>query len=157
MRGGERPACGILIRSDVPEGKGVSSSAALEVATMQALSASLGLDLDPRGTRPARQIVENRIVGAACGVMDQMTASCGGEGAAAVASCASRRSCAEPLALPEGLEFFGVDSGVRHSVSGSDYTSVRVAAFMGARILRAGNPRGSLETKTRYLANVTPV
>jgi len=143
----------ILIRSDVPEGKGVSSSAALEVATMQALSVLLRLGLDPREVAILSQIVENRIVGAACGVMDQMTASCGGAGQLLSLLC-QPAELGDPLTLPEGLEFFGLDSGVRHSVSGSDYTSVRVAAFMGARILEQEIRRFG-ESQSRYLANVT--
>ncbi len=144
----------ILIRSDVPEGKGVSSSAALEVSTMQALSALLRLSLDPREIALLSQIVENRIVGAACGVMDQMTASCGGEGELLSLLC-QPAEVRDPLTLAEGLEFFGLDSGVRHSVSGSDYTSVRVAAFMGARILEQASPRFG-QSQGRYLANITP-
>jgi L-arabinokinase len=145
----------ILIRSDVPEGKGVSSSAALEVSTMQALSALLHLGLDPREVALLSQIVENRIVGAACGVMDQMTASCGGEGELLSLLC-QPAELRDPLALPEGLEFFGLDSGVRHSVSGSDYTSVRVAAFMGARILEQEIPRLGERRVHRYLVSITP-
>lgn len=141
----------ILIHSDVPEGKGVSSSAALEVATMQALSSLLGMRLDPRELALLCQMVENRVVGAACGVMDQMTASCGREGELLSLLC-QPAELRDPLALPEGLVFFGLDSGVRHSVSGSDYTSVRVATFMGAKILEAAGHRSAVP----HLVNVAP-
>lgn len=144
----------MLIRSDVPEGKGVSSSAALEVATMQALSALWRLGLGPRELALLSQMVENRVVGAACGVMDQMTASCGAEGELLSLLC-QPAELGDPLTLPPGLEFFGLDSGVRHSVSGSDYTSVRVAAFMGARILEREIPWFG-RSQSRYLANITP-
>ncbi len=40
-----------------------------------------------------------------------------------------------PLRLPAGLAVFGIDSGIRHAVTGSDYTAVRIGAFMGYRIL----------------------
>ena len=40
------------------------------------------------------------------------------------------------VAIPGGVRFWGIDSGVRHSVGGSDYGSVRCAAFMGRAILR---------------------
>ena len=39
------------------------------------------------------------------------------------------------VALPESVRVWGIDSGIRHAVSGSDYTSVRTGAFMGYRIL----------------------
>lgn len=157
----------LLIRSAVPEGKGVSSSAALEVAVMQAVAAALGLELEPRALALLAQRVENRVVGAACGVMDQMTASCGVAGQLLVLLCqpAELRGM---LALPADLEIWGIDSGVSHAVSGSDYASVRVAAFMGLRILsdRAGLEAefDALSGRVRihdprwggYLANVSP-
>src|SRR5205085_3912030 len=70
----------ILIRSEVPEGKGVSSSAALEVATMSAVAAGYRMELSPRETAFLCQKVENLVARAPCGVMDQMTAACGERG-----------------------------------------------------------------------------
>lgn len=157
----------LLIRSTVPEGKGVSSSAALEVAVMQATAAAFDLALGPRDLALLAQTVENRIVGAACGVMDQMTASCG-EAFKLLALLCQPAELRGTVAVPPDLEIWGIDSGVRHAVSGSDYTAVRVGAFMGARILadRAGlrvSPGarpGTVEIEDArwggYLANVTP-
>ena len=62
----------VLIESDVPEGKGVSSSAAIEAATMEAVIAAWPLRIEPRLRALRCQQVENLIVGAPCGVMDQM-------------------------------------------------------------------------------------
>ena len=161
------PGLRLLIRSSVPEGKGVSSSAALEVAVMQATAAALDLPLEPRDLALLAQTVENRIVGAACGVMDQMTASCG-EASRLLALLCQPAELRGTVALPPDLEIWGIDSGVQHAVSGSDYTSVRVGAFMGARILadRAGLQAtpgarpGTVEIEDPrwggYLANVTP-
>ena len=67
----------LLVRSDVPASKGVSSSAALEVAALEAIAALQGLALDGRSLALLAQKVENFIVGAPCGVMDQMTSACG--------------------------------------------------------------------------------
>ena len=67
----------VLVRSDVPEGKGVSSSAALEVAAMQALAHQGGMTLSGADLARLCQLVENRIVGAPCGIMDQMTSALG--------------------------------------------------------------------------------
>lgn len=157
----------ILLRSSVPEGRGISSSAALEVAVMQALAAALGLDLDPRELALLCQRVENRVVGAACGVMDQLTASCGRAHALLALLCQPAEILGT-LALPGNLEIWGVDSGVSHAVSGSDYTRVRVGAFMGARIIAdvagfrvtAGAPGEPVRVEDPrwhgFLANVTP-
>jgi galactokinase len=64
----------ILIASRVPPGKGVSSSAALEVAVMQAVTKAFDIDIEARDKALLCQKVENLVAGAPCGVMDQMTA-----------------------------------------------------------------------------------
>jgi L-arabinokinase len=124
----------LLIRSDVPEGKGVSSSAAFEVAVMQAVASAFELKLEPRELAILCQKVENLVVGAPCGVMDQMTAALGQANELLALLC-QPAEVQGTLALPRELELWGLDSGVRHVVSGSDYTGVRVGAFMGARII----------------------
>jgi L-arabinokinase len=126
----------LLIDSTVPMGKGVSSSAALEVATMQAVSAVGGLALDGRTVALLCQQVENLVVGAPCGVMDQMAAACGEQGRLLALLC--RPAELQPaVALPPALEVWGIDSGIHHAVSGADYGAVRVGAFMGYRIIAA--------------------
>jgi L-arabinokinase len=124
----------IVIASHVPIGKGVSSSAALEVSVMQAVCSSYEIDVAPRDLALLCQKVENHIVGAACGVMDQMTSHCGEAGKLTALVCqpAEIRGWID---IPDEIEFWGIDSGVRHAVSGSDYSSVRVGAFMGYRII----------------------
>lgn len=124
----------ILVSSDVPEGKGVSSSAAIEVASLTALTALQGEALPPSTVAVMAQQVENTIVGAPCGIMDQMTSACGEQGRLLPLLC-QPALLGHGFALPEQLEIWGIDSGVRHAVSGADYGSVRVGAFMGQRIL----------------------
>jgi len=129
-----RDGARILISSRVPQGKGVSSSAALEVAVMQAVAAAFDVTIDAREMALLCQTVENRVAGAPCGVMDQMTASCG----EANRLLALRCQPAELLgmaAIPDEVAFWGLDSGVRHAVTGADYGSVRVGAFIGYRII----------------------
>ena len=67
----------ILLSSGVPLGAGVSSSAAIEVATMQAINVAYGLAMDGVTVARLAQTVENRVVGAPCGIMDQMTSALG--------------------------------------------------------------------------------
>lgn len=126
--------CRVLIASDVPEGKGVSSSAAIEVAVLQAVAAAYGIPLAPRELAILCQKVENLVVGAPCGVMDQMTSACG-EANQLLALLCQPAELQDPVAIPGDAEFWGLDSGVRHSVAGADYGSVRVGAFMGYRII----------------------
>ncbi|MFI5184268.1 MAG: galactokinase [Vicinamibacteria bacterium] len=157
----------LLIASRVPEGKGVSSSAAMEVATMQALAAALRLAVPPREMALLCQRAENLVAGAPCGVMDPMTATCGRSGELLSLLCQPAEVLGQ-VPLPPELEIWGLDSGERHAVSGSDYTSVRVGAFMGARILadlagltvRPGPPGEPVAISDGpwggYLANVSP-
>ncbi|HEX8850491.1 MAG TPA: galactokinase family protein [Gemmatimonadaceae bacterium] len=145
----------LLVDSTVPPAKGVSSSAALEVAAMQALCALHDVTLDGRELALLCQRVENLVVGAPCGVMDQMTAACGRRDRLLALLCQPAELQGH-VALPPGLELWGIDSGIRHEVSGADYGSVRVGAFMGWRIL---TELAGPETAARWrghLANVTP-
>ena len=157
----------ILISSDVPEGKGVSSSAALEVAVMQGVAAAFNITLEPREMALLCQQVENLVVGAPCGVMDQITAVCG-EANRLMALLCQPAELQETVTLPEAVAVWGLDSGIRHAVSGADYGSVRVGAFMGYRLLAewAGLPisTGAAGDPVQiddavwggYLANVPP-
>ena len=78
--------------------------------------------------------VENFVVGAPCGVMDQMASSLGDEGALMAMSCQPAE--VEPeVPIPPHLKFWGLDSGVRHSIGGADYSSVRAGAFMGFKMM----------------------
>jgi len=156
----------IFVHCEVPIGKGLSSSASLEVATMQAICALMQTSLDARQLALLCQKVENVIVGAPCGIMDQFTVVSGQEGHLLALLCQPAEPQA-PVTVPAEIEFWGIDSGLRHAVNGSDYTGVRVGAFMGYRILAeyAGlpvtpGPAGQLLIEDAlwqgYLANITP-
>jgi galactokinase len=157
----------ILIDSRVPEGKGVSSSAAIEVAVMRAVAQAFGISINSCQMALLCQKVENCVVGAPCGVMDQMAVACGEENRLLALLCQPAQ-LQEAVQIPEEIGVWGIDSGVRHSVSGADYASVRVGAFMGYRMIaefagllafgdQAGNPVHIADEKWKgYLANITP-
>jgi L-arabinokinase len=158
----------ILIDSRVPEGKGVSSSAAVEVATMRAVAAAIGVDLPGEELARLCQLAENCVVGAPCGIMDQMTSAMGRENELLALRC-QPATIEAFVPIPDDIAFWGIDSGVRHSVGGADYSSVRCGAFMGYRIIAeaAGLGAGWSEEDSSivdvddpmwngYLANITP-
>jgi L-arabinokinase len=155
----------LLISSRVPLGKGVSSSAALEVATMSAVAAAFDLEIDARELALLCQQVENRVVGAPCGAMDQITSACGEENQLLALVCQPAELLGT-ISLPGSLAVWGIDSGVRHSVGGGDYGSVRVGAFMGYRIIAELSGLKVLQADDRvviedarwhgYLANIAP-
>ncbi|XP_050216691.1 L-arabinokinase-like [Mercurialis annua] len=126
----------MLVSSAVPEGKGVSSSASVEVASMSAIAAAHGLNISPRDMALLCQKVENHIVGAPCGVMDQMTSVCG-EANKLLAMVCQPAEVIGLVEIPTHIRFWGIDSGIRHSVGGADYGSVRIGAFMGRRMIKS--------------------
>nr|CAB3494936.1 unnamed protein product [Digitaria exilis] len=125
----------ILVSSTVPEGKGVSSSASVEVATMSAIAAAYGLNIAPRDLALLCQKVENHVVGAPCGVMDQMASACG-EANKLLAMVCQPAEVKELVGIPTHMRFWGLDSGIRHSVGGGDYGSVRVGTYMGRKMIK---------------------
>jgi L-arabinokinase len=155
----------LFITSDVPEGKGVSSSAALEVAVMAATAACFGIEMDGVALATACQWVENHIAAAPCGIMDQMTSVLGRRDRLLRLKC--QPAIVEGhVSIPAGYGFYGIDSGIRHAVTGSDYGTVRTAAFMGYRIiadaasLLVSEGTGVVEVRDDrwhgYLANISP-
>lgn len=126
----------LLVSSAVPEGKGVSSSASVEVASMSAIAAAHGLSISPRDLALLCQKVENHIVGAPCGVMDQMTSACG-EANKLLAMVCQPAEVLGLVEIPAHVRFWGIDSGIRHSVGGADYGSVRIGAFMGRTMIKS--------------------
>jgi L-arabinokinase len=126
----------IYIDSNVPLNKGVSSSAAVEVAVMKAAAAAYGIELRGVELAEACQWVENVIAGSACGIMDQAASVLGDEGCVLPMLC---QPCIthEPVRLPDGLRCWAIDSGVRHAVTGVEYEAARAAAFVGYRLICA--------------------
>lgn len=146
----------MFLRSSVPEGKGVSSSAAVEVASMRALAVLANVTFDgvEGGAELAElcQLCENAVAGAPCGVMDQMTASLGRESRLLALLC-SNNTVLGHVRMPRGCKLWGIDSGVRHSNDGeSDYGRVRCAAFMFREHLKRTWP----EKGIAHLAELDP-
>lgn len=148
--GGTTNGLRIWIDSTVPEGRGVASSAALEVAVATAVAAACAISIDAPELAALCQRVENEVVGAPCGIMDQMTSACGKQDRLLQLHC-QPGTIEGHIEIPPGFRFYGIDSGVSHAVSGADYTTVRTAAFMGARILAV-----DAGWRGRYLADLTP-
>jgi L-arabinokinase len=119
---------------------GVSSSAALEVATLRALEKFSGKIF--KGTALARlaQRAENEIVGAPCGLMDQLASANGVRGALLPIFCRPDTLLA-PVKLPAGVIAVGWPSGVKHAVTDSPYATARAGAFMGKKLIELGTGR----------------
>jgi L-arabinokinase len=136
----------LLLSSSVPEGKGLGSSAAVEIAAAQAAAAAFGCTVAPQSLALLGQRAEQLVAQAACGVMDQMTATYGEAGHLLALTCRPAEVTGV-FALPRGLTVWGIDSGARHTVRDGPYRRVRCAAFMGKALL--GSDAG-------YLAALRP-
>lgn len=123
-----------FIESNVPLGKGVSSSASLEVATMKALAKAFAISFTGTELPRLAQRTENLIVGAPCGLMDQLSSYFGEPRKFLPIICQPDR-IESSIPIPNDIFFLGIDSGVRHSVGGASYADVRCAAFMGYTII----------------------
>ena len=147
----------IGIRSDVPLGAGVSSSAALEVAALCGLTAAYGLRLDGLKLATLAQKVENLVVGAPCGIMDQVTSTLGEEGKLLALKC-QPHEILKNVSIPSGFEVIGINSNVKHSVGGSKYTGARIGAFMGHKIIfdHLKSQGVNHDPFNGYLTNITP-
>jgi len=123
----------LRLRSDVPLGSGLSSSAALEVSTMRALRAAFGLTLSDVDLARAAQRVETDFVGAPVGIMDQMAASLARGRDALFLDTRSLQF--ERIPLPESLDLVVIDSGVKHQHAGGEYVTRRRESEEAARLL----------------------
>ncbi len=103
------------VESTVPIGAGLSSSAALEVATALAL----GFDGGPLALAQLCQRAEHRAVGVPCGIMDQLAAAAGVAGAALCIDCSSL--AITPVPLPDGIDVVVVHSGEARALAASAY------------------------------------
>lgn len=149
---GWKPQQGILftIDSTVPLSMGVSSSAAIEVATLRALERFSGRKLGSVALAHLAQQVENRFVGAPCGLMDQLASACGVRGTFLPILCRPDK-LQKPVKLPAGVIAVGWPSGVKHAVTASPYATARAGAFMGQRILAEATGR-----KLAHVSEISP-
>jgi galactokinase len=115
----------VRVRSDVPSGSGLSSSAALLVA----LAAGLKPDMDGAEAALACQRAEQRATGVQVGVMDQFASALGRRGHALLLDCATLEYRAVPF--PEELLIAVIDSGEHRSLADTPYNQRRREAEAG--------------------------
>jgi len=127
LRGAE-----FAISGNVPQGAGLSSSAALEVATGQAFKSLQALsDLSATQLALIGQQAENQFVGMNCGIMDQLISARGEAGHALLIDCRSLEARAVPM--PAGLAVMIVHSRVKRGLVESEYNTRRAQCEAAAR------------------------
>jgi galactokinase len=133
----------VSIRSNVPMGSGLSSSAALEIALLRALREAFALPLTDLQLAQIGQRVENDFVGAPVGIMDQMVCSLGQPGQALFLDADTLTW--ELVPLPPSAELIVIDSLVRHSHASGNYRTrreecERACEALGVKRLRDVDP-----------------
>lgn len=120
------------IRSDVPTGAGLSSSAALEVATALALTDLYGIPLTRPELAALARRSENAYVGVPCGVMDQMASACATAGHALHLDTRTLEQQHIPFdCAAAGLRLLIIDTRVKHTLGDGAYAD-RLASCHGA-------------------------
>jgi L-arabinokinase len=113
-------------------------------------------ELDPRDIADLAQAAEHRVVGAPCGLMDQLTVALGVDGALLPILCRPGHVL-EPVRLPAGVSVVGWPSGHRRAVRAQPYTRARVAAFIGRALAEQALNTTVAHTSELELPDDSPV
>lgn len=151
-RGIEPHGFDLAIASDVPEGSGLSSSAALELAVATALDACEGLGLGARERARLAHRAENGFAGVPCGIMDQFASALGRGDHALRLDCRSQSVEAVPLPAA-GVALLVADSGAKRALASAGYAE-RVAECRHA--LAAARQAGVAPPEARALRDLSP-
>jgi galactokinase len=137
----------LSLLGDVPLGSGLSSSAAIEVAT--ALAVTSLLDVSYPGPKLARlcQRAENEFVGANCGIMDQFISANGEEDHALLLDCRDLSFRLAPI--PSSVALVIANTMVKHSVAGGEYATRRAEVEEAASVIARHRP------EVRFLRDAT--
>jgi galactokinase len=142
----------VLIESDIPMGAGLSSSAALECASVTAMAELWGHGRGPLALARLAQRAEVEVAGMPCGLMDQLSSMCAREGHALAIDFQSLS--VEPVALDlasAGLALLVVDTRAPHALVEGAYAERRRACTDAARLLRVASLR---EARPEALADL---
>jgi galactokinase len=146
-----------LVHSTVPLGGGLSSSAALEVATATLLEAITGKKIDPVEKALLCQKAEHEFAGVPCGIMDQFISVMGKRDHALLLDCRSCKTDFVPMTDPS-VSVLIVNTNVKHELSGGEYAQRRAQCETAAKILGIPSLRDAtadmLEEKRAQMDNV---
>lgn len=138
-RGAKAHGLELGIRSTVPMGAGLSSSAALECATSRALQQAWGTEFDDMELARIGQEAEHKFAGVRCGLLDQVTSLFATRDHAVFFDCRSLE--VERVPVPPDACFVIVQTGVKHALSDGAYNERRAECEEAARVLGVGKLR----------------
>ncbi len=131
--GVDLPGFSADISATLPVGAGLSSSAAVLVATAKFLLKLSGRSMEPMALARFCRQVENEFVGVPCGLLDQASSVFGKANHLVLLDC--RTETVEQIPFPESLALLVTHSGVAHAMGGGEYAERREQCFEAARIL----------------------
>ena len=137
-RGQRLAGANLAIRGDVPVGAGLSSSAAIEVATAFALLGNSKLSMDRLDIALACQQAEHRYAGTKCGIMDQFISCFGRADHALMLDCRSLDY--DALKIDPGVRIVICNTKVRHELAGGEYNLRRADCEAGVKYLKQHLP-----------------
>ncbi len=138
---GHRPTgMNILISGNIPQGAGLSSSAALEAAIAAAALISEGAQMEAPRLAKALQSAENSFIGVQSGLMDPMSVLNAEKGHALFLDCRNGDTEQIPLKL-EGATLLVIDSGVSRSLKTGDYNKRREECKEALKLLKLKNDK----------------
>lgn len=133
-RGYQVPSFHAVLRSTVPLGGGLSSSAAIEVATATLLEAMLDCELDPIEKALLCQEAEHKFAGVPCGIMDQFSSVLCEQDALMLLDCRSQACRLVPLADLD-VTILIANSNVKHELTVGEYARRRAECEAAAQTL----------------------
>ena len=127
-----------VIATTLPTASGLSSSAAIELASAWALLDEAATTVDAMTLARICQRAENVYVGVQCGLMDQFASSCGVDGSAVLLDCRSLEW--RPVALPDGVVIVVLHTGSPRSLNASEYNARRSQCELAVAELARDDP-----------------
>ncbi|MGA3180142.1 MAG: galactokinase [Verrucomicrobiota bacterium] len=156
-RGLKLPGFDAIIHSTVPLGGGLSSSAALEVATATLLEAITGQTLDPVEKALLCQQAEHQFAGVPCGIMDQFISVMGRKDHLLLLDCRSRKTELVPMSDPS-VAILVTNTNVKHELTGGEYAQRRAQCEATAKILAIPSLRDATAASLQHAqARIDPI
>jgi galactokinase len=146
-QGHKIPAFSLSLWGDVPPGSGLSSSAALEVATASAVTSLLAVQYPGPILARLCQRAENEFVGSSCGIMDQFISANAVHDHALLLDCRDLTFRLAPI--PAHVALVIANTMVKHAVTGGEYTSRRAQVEEAAAVIARHRP------EVRFLRDAT--
>ncbi|MFT6925349.1 MAG: galactokinase [Psychromonas sp.] len=131
-RGYQFQGADIVVSGNVPQGAGLSSSAALEVVIGQTFKSLYDLNISQVDIALNGQQAENEFVGCNCGIMDQLISACGEEHHALLLDCRSLQT--QAVSMPEEMAIVIINSNKKRGLVDSEYNTRRLQCEEAARV-----------------------